>query len=130
MSFSDNVVADDEAAIRVKVGEMKHLFSSGVTRSLDWRRQQLEGLVKFLDECRESLLEALAADLGKPRMEGNVIELRFVQLDANQAIECMKEWSADRAVATPAALLPAHSFIRSEPKYVISGIALRIRKEY
>ena len=41
-----------------------------MTRPIAWRERQLDALVRLLDEGEDRLVEALAADVGKPRMEG------------------------------------------------------------
>ena len=40
-------------------------FRSGKTKTFEWRKQQLEGVLKLLDENREEITLALNKDLHK-----------------------------------------------------------------
>jgi aldehyde dehydrogenase (NAD+) len=40
-------------------------FRSGKTKTFEWRKQQLEGVLKLLDENREEIALALNKDLHK-----------------------------------------------------------------
>ena len=53
-------------------------FRSGITRPLEWREATLGRLRDLVVEREAALLDALAADLGKPRFEGWVTEVGFV----------------------------------------------------
>src|SRR5580658_9910071 len=48
------------------VSQLRSTFRSGRTRSLDWRRQQLAGIEKFVAERESEIARALQEDLGRP----------------------------------------------------------------
>ena len=48
---------------------MRAPVSTGLTRSLAWRLEQLDRLEGLLRDQEAAVLEALAADLGKPPLE-------------------------------------------------------------
>ena len=44
---------------------MRKLFLSGRTKPMEWRRQQLESMLKMLDDNRDKFCDALKQDLSK-----------------------------------------------------------------
>jgi hypothetical protein len=49
--------------------DLREVFRSGLTRPIEWRRNQLYQLVKFLKENSDALAECLRLDLGRPKQE-------------------------------------------------------------
>ena len=56
-------------ALAVSIEAMREPISQGLSRPLAWRLQQLDRLTKLLADHENAVLEALAADLGKPPLE-------------------------------------------------------------
>ena len=56
----------DKAA--VLVNELRKTFSSGKTKSYEWRMSQLESISKMIDEKEKEIIEALHKDLSKPEL--------------------------------------------------------------
>ena len=48
---------------------MKEVVGEGSTRPMAWRREQLNRLSELVQQHETEVLEALAADLGKPPTE-------------------------------------------------------------
>ena len=57
------------ALTQTQLSRMKELVGAGLTRALAWRRAQLQRLSALVEEHESEVLEALAADLGKPPTE-------------------------------------------------------------
>lgn len=51
------------------LGEVTTAFRSRRTRSVAWRKAQLQAILKLLDENEEEIFEALRQDLGKHPVE-------------------------------------------------------------
>jgi aldehyde dehydrogenase (NAD+) len=102
--------------------DLRTVFDSGRTRSLDWRRAQLDGLIAMLADHEDAILDATAADLGKPAFEAFAAEVAGPIGDAKSARRQLERWAAPRRVATAPAALPARSHVRPEPL----GVALII----
>jgi aldehyde dehydrogenase (NAD+) len=51
------------------VSGLREVYRSGRTRELEWRRSQLNGLIRLLTEKEEEIFDALRDDLGKHRAE-------------------------------------------------------------
>jgi aldehyde dehydrogenase (NAD+) len=60
------------------VAKLRSAFESGRTRPIEWRRRQLERMKTMLVEHETDFLDALAADLGKPRLEGWATDIGVV----------------------------------------------------
>ena len=57
---------------------MQDSVGRGLTRAATWRQEQLQRLSELLDQHEQEVLEALAADLGKPPTEAffEIVALR------------------------------------------------------
>ncbi|VDC06083.1 unnamed protein product [Peniophora sp. CBMAI 1063] len=73
-------------------------FTSGKTRPLAWRRQQLVQIGKLVQENEEMLLSAISVDLGKPRVEVMVADMGPVVSFVVEALEKLEEWAAPESV--------------------------------
>jgi aldehyde dehydrogenase (NAD+) len=101
---------------------LRKTFTSGRTRTLDWRRAQLRAFDRLLkDECG-ALEDALYADLGKNTTEAHTCEIGFVRADLEHTIRHLDSWLRPRRVPATIFLRPARSWIVREPL----GLALII----
>jgi aldehyde dehydrogenase (NAD+) len=66
------------AQIPELVAKLRQSYDAGRTRPIEWRREQLRRLKTMLAEGEDELLAALAADLGKPRLEGWATDIGIV----------------------------------------------------
>ncbi|ORZ08666.1 Aldehyde/histidinol dehydrogenase [Absidia repens] len=60
------------------VDSLRNTFNSGLTKDVDFRKQQLRQLLLFMNEKRDDLMEALFSDLHKHRMESNIGEISSI----------------------------------------------------
>ncbi|TFY78684.1 hypothetical protein EWM64_g5328 [Hericium alpestre] len=67
-------------------------FASGVTRPLEYRKQQLRQLGKMLQENEERLVQAIYVDVGKPRLEATVADIGPVVYGVVDALAKLDEW--------------------------------------
>ncbi len=102
------------------VAELRATYDEGSTRPLGWRVDQLKGLLRLLDEGEGELLQALAADLGKPRMEGWTSDLAVTAAEVRYALAHLKRWARPERVRLPLFALPGRASVRPEPL----GVAL------
>ena len=58
-------------------GDLREVYESGRTRDMEWRRSQLRGLVRLLEDKEEGIFDVLRADLGKHRAESFRDEVAF-----------------------------------------------------
>ncbi|HEY3095821.1 MAG TPA: aldehyde dehydrogenase family protein [Acidimicrobiia bacterium] len=105
------------------VASLQRAFESGRTRPMEWRREQLQHLKALLEEREDDLLDALAADLGKPRLEGWATDIGIVINEIEHALRHLAGWMKPERVWTPIAQRPARAAIHREPKGVVLVIA-------
>ena len=108
--------ADAVAAARAR-------FASGATRSVAWRRAQLDALARLLDEQGARLEEALWADLRKSPTETRLTETAIVRAELDEARRRLRAWTRPRRRTVPWFLLPATAALLPEPLGVILIIA-------
>jgi aldehyde dehydrogenase (NAD+) len=105
------------------VAALRRAYGGGLTRPLEWRRQQLKAMRRMLTEREADFLAALATDLGKPRLEGWMTELRHITFEIDYVLRHLEGWAAPERVSVRAALQPARAAIRPEPVGVVLVIA-------
>ena len=111
------------AYIAASTDALRHTFESGRTRSYEWRMEQLAALVRMLQTEEAALLEALAQDLGKPRLEAWTAEINEVAAAAKFLRKKLKKWMRPERVSTPLPLLPGKSWVLREPLGVVLVIS-------
>jgi aldehyde dehydrogenase (NAD+) len=102
------------------IARQRAFFQSGATRSLDFRRTQLEKLMVLLESNEEELLKALHADLRKSPHEAYASEIGFVLGEIRHAIRHLPAWMKPRKRKSPLISWPSKSQLRREP----FGVAL------
>lgn len=101
------------------LADLRNAFSSGVTRPLEWRRQQLRALEALIQENEKELSDALHQDLGKCASESWITDLGLALSSSRSMRKHLRAWTAPEPVPNPIALFPAKSFIVREPLGVV-----------
>jgi len=104
------------------VTALRGAFDGGLTRPLAWRKEQLGALKRLLVEGETELLDAMAADLGKPAVEGRLTDLAFVAAEIDVMLRHLDAWARPERVGVPLVQQPGHASIVREPL----GVALVI----
>ncbi|CAM6086424.1 unnamed protein product [Calypogeia fissa] len=110
---------EDAAAL---VQGLRDVFASGKTKSLEWRLEQLNGLVRMADERGHEVVAAQKEDLSKPPFETTMAEVFGVKAAASDAIANLKEWMSPEKVSHPLPYL-ADAEIKPEPLGVVLVIS-------
>ncbi len=105
------------------VARLRATYASGTTRPIAWRRTQLKQLRALLTEREGELLDALATDLGKPRLEAWATDVGFVVNDIDHALKHLRRWTRPTRVRTPLATKPSRGRIIREPLGAVLIIA-------
>jgi aldehyde dehydrogenase (NAD+) len=90
---------------------------------VSWRLRQLTGLLRFLSECEAEICDALATDLGKPRLEAYTAEIAYLDGELRMTKSHLERWMKPDRVSTPLVLQPGASRIYKEPLGVVLIIA-------
>lgn len=101
----------------------KNYFKSGLTRSVQFRINQLTKLRQGILLHEEEILNALKKDLGKPYFEGYATEVGFVLDSIQYMINHVATWSKDQHVKTPIHQPMAKSYYKYDPYGTVLIIA-------
>ncbi|CAH0764290.1 unnamed protein product [Diatraea saccharalis] len=74
------------------VQRARDAFSRGVTRPIEWRRQQLKALMRMYQENKQAMIEALRQDLRRSKMEAVLLEVDFLINDLANTLHYLDEW--------------------------------------
>ena len=118
---SSRVSSSADAALLL--GRLRTTYASGRTRPLEWRQAQLAALKRMLVEREDDLATALAADLGRPRFEAWIADLRFSVREIEEIQRELSTWVAPERTKVPAILRPGKARIVREPLGVVLVIA-------
>lgn len=97
-------------------------FRSGVTRSVAFRRSQLQSLLEMLVTHEKDFLDALHADLRKNPQEAYASEIGFLLGEIRHALRRLHGWMKPVCRRAPILAWPSRASIRQEPY----GVALII----
>ncbi|MEQ8841948.1 MAG: aldehyde dehydrogenase family protein [Acidimicrobiales bacterium] len=114
---STDLVTVDVAGI---VARVRETYQSGRTRPIEWREEQLDGLVRMLKMEGPRFEAALAADLGKPALEGFAADVGQVAGEIAGMSKHVAKWAKPRKVRLPLTAMPGKGYIVPEPL----GVAL------
>ncbi|MDH4144612.1 MAG: aldehyde dehydrogenase family protein [Acidimicrobiia bacterium] len=115
--------ATDVRMIAGVVAERRRAFAEGVTRPVPWRVEQLGRLHALLIENEAAIVDALAADLGRPRLEAWFADVGFVASEVDALRSRTPKLAAPRRVRTPVTNQPARSELIPEPLGTVLVIA-------
>lgn len=101
------------------IESLKSTFATGKTKSLQWRKSQLNALKQLLEENEQAVYDALKQDLNKCQFEAYVSEFEYVLKDINLFLKNIKKWSKPRSLPTPVLAQPGSSKLMPEPYGVV-----------
>ncbi|CAC5392382.1 Aldehyde dehydrogenase, dimeric NADP-preferring,Aldehyde dehydrogenase,Aldehyde dehydrogenase family 3 member B2,Fatty aldehyde dehydrogenase,Aldehyde dehydrogenase family 3 member B3,Aldehyde dehydrogenase family 3 member I1, chloroplastic,Aldehyde dehydrogenase family 3 member B1,Aldehyde dehydrogenase family 3 member H1,Aldehyde dehydrogenase family 3 comG [Mytilus coruscus] len=100
------------------VEQLRAAYRTGKTKSYEWRRQQLEGVLKLLDENKEEIVISLKNDLHKPLLEA-FFEIDQCRNDLIDTMNNLKEWMKPQKVQKPLINIMDKAFIQKQPYGVV-----------
>jgi aldehyde dehydrogenase (NAD+) len=119
----EHSAADMAASYGELIDGLRQTFESGRTRPIEWRRQQLQGLVSFLTEHEDELTQALAEDLGRPPFEAYGTDIGLVRMHLRDLARHVGTWSKPTRVKAGLLSLPGTAEVIHEPLGVVLVIA-------
>ncbi|EYU31154.1 hypothetical protein MIMGU_mgv1a0038972mg, partial [Erythranthe guttata] len=78
------------------INGLKQAFRNGETRAVDWRKSQLQAVLRFLAENEDRIFEALKQDLRKHPVEAYRDEIGVVKKSAEHSLRHIKQWMAPK----------------------------------
>jgi aldehyde dehydrogenase (NAD+) len=109
-------------SIPLVVERLRASFTSGRTRPLESRLQQLAGLARLLEDCEPQICEAIRKDLGRSEIETRIVETHLLRREIEFAQKRLAKWMKPERVRAPWLLWPSAARIYREP----FGVALII----
>ncbi|XP_050876299.1 betaine aldehyde dehydrogenase, chloroplastic [Lathyrus oleraceus] len=116
------MVFDGEAASSL-VKELRVSFSSGKTRSYEWRISQVKALLKMMAEREDEIVDALRSDLAKPPLETVVYEIGMFKNSCELVLRELKQWMTPEKAKTSITTFPSSAEIIPEPLGVVLVIS-------
>jgi aldehyde dehydrogenase (NAD+) len=97
------------------VAKLRATFATGHTRSVQWRKQQLNALATLVKENEAAIIEALGEDLDRPPFEAWMADVAPVAAEAHQAARNVRRWMRRRYRMLEMSQLPGRGWVEYEP---------------
>lgn len=106
-----------ETQITLKKTRENHrlYFKELKTQGISFRIDSLRQLKKAIEQREDQILQALAADLGKPHFESYTSEILMVQKEIDLCVKNLKNWAAPQRVSASLLNFPSQDYIIAEP---------------
>ncbi|WP_006242686.1 aldehyde dehydrogenase family protein [Mycolicibacterium tusciae] len=101
--------------IPATVRRLRETFASGRTRSVEWRKQQLEALERMMTENEGAIMEALEKDLGRSPFEAWLADIASTAGEAKDAAKNVKKWMRRKYRLLEMSQLPGRGWVEHEP---------------
>lgn len=115
LTEADIVIDDIEQRITSELARLRKTFSTGLTRSVDWRVAQIDGVIRFAKDNADALIEAMALDLGRPPIEGWTADISSSISGAQHVKSKVRKWAKPRRRKLPLVTQPGSAKIMPEP---------------
>lgn len=112
-----------EKTIESAVARMHAYFATGATVDIDERVDALVRLRRAIKDAEPRIVEALAADLGKPSQESYMTEIGLTLSELRHQLGHLRSWAEPKRVRTDIANFPATSFTVAEPYGVVLAMS-------
>ncbi|WP_370501092.1 aldehyde dehydrogenase family protein [Mycolicibacterium sp. jd] len=101
------------------VADLRKVFATGRTRTLEWRQAQLRGIERMCEEREFEIAQALAADLGRSSFEAWLGDVSSTKAEAAFARKNVKKWMRRKRASLPMSQLPARAWVQHDPLGVV-----------
>lgn len=105
----------DTPDIAATVRRLRDTFASGRTRSVEWRKQQLQALERLMTENEAAIADALAKDLDRKPFEAWLADVASTAGEAGSAAKSVGKWMKRRYRMLEFSQLPGRGWVEYEP---------------
>lgn len=70
----------------------RNAFNNGMTKSFDFRINQIKALLQLIEENEDKIINAIVQDTRKPIFEAKIFEIEFLKNSLKTIIYNLKEW--------------------------------------
>ena len=113
--ISENTKPEEVTGI---VKDLRNYYKTNTTKSLNWRKNQLNGLAKILKDHEDEWVEAQKRDLGSPRFE-TVMLLSNIISECHHIASSLEEWLAPENATNSWLVYPGSTKLCPEPYGVV-----------
>jgi aldehyde dehydrogenase (NAD+) len=106
---------DGHSEIPSIVTRLRATFSTGKTRTIDWRRAQLHGIEAMMAENEPAIAAALEKDLDREPFEAWLADAATTGSEARYAAKHVKKWMRRQHRLLELAQLPGRGWVEYEP---------------
>ena len=114
-SVAPEAVKAGTTDIPATVRRLRETFKTGRTRSLQWRKQQLQALEKLMVENEPAVAAALEQDLGRKPFEAWLADIASTAGEAKDAAKNVRKWMRRRYRLLELSQLPGRGWVEYEP---------------
>jgi aldehyde dehydrogenase (NAD+) len=97
------------------IQQQRDFFNTNVTKSLGFRREQLNILKKVLQDNEDAMAEAIYKDFKKSAFDCYTNELGLLYLDIKEAVKKLKKWSGPKSQWSNLINFPSKNYVIREP---------------
>ncbi|MBO0882862.1 MAG: aldehyde dehydrogenase family protein, partial [Mycobacterium sp.] len=105
----------DQQTLPTIVSRLRETFSTGKTRTVDWRRAQLRSIETMMIENEPAIAAALAEDLDRAPFEAWLADAATTAGEARYAAKHVKKWMRRKYRLLELAQLPGRGWVEYEP---------------
>ena len=113
---TDHATKDGSAGVLTQV---RTVFNTGRTRSIQWREQQLRAIERMCEEREAEISEALTRDLGRSAFEAWLGDIISTKAEAVFARKHLRKWITPRRQSLPLAQMPGRAWVQYDPIGVV-----------
>ena len=101
------------------LAEVRTVFNTGRTRSVQWREEQLRAIERMCEEREAEISEALTRDLGRSTFEAWLGDIASTKAEAVFARKHFRKWMKPRRQGLALAQMPGRAWVQYDPLGVI-----------
>lgn len=101
------------------LAEVRTVFNTGRTRSIQWREGQLRAIERMCEEREAEISEALTRDLGRSAFEAWLGDIISTKAEAVFARKHLRKWIKPRRQNLPLAQMPGRAWVQYDPIGVV-----------
>jgi aldehyde dehydrogenase (NAD+) len=101
------------------LAEVRAVFNTGRTRSVQWREEQLRAIERMCEEREGEISAALTKDLGRSTFEAWLGDIASTKAEAAFARKHFRKWMKPRRQSLPLAQMPGRAWVQYDPLGVV-----------
>ena len=101
------------------LAQVRTVFNTGRTRSVQWREEQLRAIERMCEEREAEISEALTRDLGRSTFEAWLGDVASTKAEAAFARKHFRKWMKPRRQSLPLAQMPGRAWVQYDPLGVV-----------